>query len=243
MIEIEGLTKKFGDTTVLHNIDLTISTGETVTIIGPSGSGKSTLLNCLNLLVTPDEGSITIGAVHYQARQLSKKTRLSVRRQSAMVFQNYNLFANLTAVANITEALVTVYHWSKTAAKQRAFELLDQVGLRDKAQMYPHQLSGGQKQRIAIARALAINPQVILFDEPTSALDPELVTEVLHVIQSVVKQKITAIIVTHELAFARDVSDRVVLMADGQIIEQNTTAVFFDHPQHERTKQFLAAFS
>lgn len=176
-------------------------------------------------------------------QNFQKKTRLTIRRQSAMVFQNYNLFANLTVEANVTEALVTVYRWSKATATQRALELLNDVGLRDKAKLYPHQLSGGQKQRIAIARALAIKPNVILFDEPTSALDPELVTEVLHVIQSVVKQKITAIIVTHELAFARDVSDRVVLMADGQIVEHNTTAAFFDHPQHERTKQFLAAFS
>lgn len=239
MITINNLHKSFGDLDVLKGIDLTIEAGETVTILGPSGSGKSTLLRCLNLLEVPNKGTVTIDETTYVAPKIDKKTTLAIRRQTAMVFQNYNLFNNFNVLDNITEALVTVHKISKEKAKLTAHELLEKVGLSEKAEQYPYSLSGGQKQRIAIARALALNPKVILFDEPTSALDPELVEEVLKVIRNVVKEKITAIIVTHELEFARHVSDRVILMDQGVIVEQNNAKDFFDHPKQERTKKFL----
>lgn len=242
MIKIENLHKKFGHLEVLKGIDLEINKGETITILGPSGSGKSTLLRCLNLLEVPTEGTVTIDDISYTAPKISKKTTLAVRRNTAMVFQNYNLFNNLSVIDNITEALVTVHKRPKNEAKEIALELLGKVGLKDKEKVYPYSLSGGQKQRIAIARALALNPKVILFDEPTSALDPELVDEVLNVIRDVVKQKITAVIVTHELEFASNVSDRVVLMDKGVIVEQNTAREFFYNPKEERTKKFLEKF-
>ena len=243
MITIENLHKSFDKLEVLKGIDLTIKPGETVTILGPSGSGKSTLLRCLNLLEVPTAGTVTIDETSYTAPKIDKKTTLAVRRQTAMVFQNYNLFNNLKVIENITEALTTVHKMPKAKANDIAMELLGKVGLVEKAQQYPYSLSGGQKQRIAIARALALNPKVILFDEPTSALDPELVEEVLKVIRDVVSEKITAIIVTHELEFARNVSDRVVLMDQGVIVEQNDAKTFFDHPQQDRTKKFLQRFS
>lgn len=243
MIKVEGLNKKFGSNEVLKQIDLDIGKGETITILGPSGSGKSTLLRCLNLLEIPTKGTVTIDDVTYTAPKISKKTTLQMRRKTAMVFQSYNLFENMTVLQNIIEALVTVQKQSKKEALRTAYDLLDKVGLREKENAYPHSLSGGQKQRIAIARALALNPKVILFDEPTSALDPELVDEVLNVIKTVVKQKITAVIVTHEMEFASQVSDRVILMDQGVIVEQNTAKEFFNHPQQERTKKFLAKFN
>lgn len=242
MIKIEDLHKQFGKNEVLKGIDLTIQQGETVTILGPSGSGKSTLLRCLNLLEVPTSGTIHLDELSYTAPKISKKTTLAVRRSSAMVFQNYNLFNNLSVIDNITEALITVQKHSKKEAVRIARDLLEKVGLLEKENDYPHSLSGGQKQRIAIARALALNPKVILFDEPTSALDPELVDEVLQVIRNVVKQKITAIIVTHELEFAHNVSDRVVLMDKGVIVEENNAKDFFRAPQHERTKKFLEKY-
>ena len=243
MIIIENLHKSFGDLNVLKGIDLTIEPGETVTILGPSGSGKSTLLRCLNLLETPTLGQVTIDQTKFTAPKIDKKTTLAVRRQTAMVFQNYNLFNNLKVIDNITEALVTVHKYPKAKARMIAVELLAKVGLTDKAEQYPYSLSGGQKQRVAIARALALNPKVILFDEPTSALDPELVDEVLKVIRDIVSEKITAIIVTHELEFARNVSDRVILMDQGVIVEQNDAKTFFNHPEQERTKKFLQKFN
>lgn len=243
MIKVEGLNKKFGSNEVLKSINLEIQQGETVTILGPSGSGKSTMLRCLNLLETPNAGTVTIDGISYTAPKVSKKITLALRRNTAMVFQSYNLFENMNVLENIIEALVTVHKRDKKDAIEVAYDLLDKVGLRDKAAAYPNSLSGGQKQRIAIARALALNPKVILFDEPTSALDPELVDEVLNVIKTVVKQKITAVIVTHELEFARQVSDRVVLMDQGVIVEENTAKEFFNHPQHERTKKFLSKFN
>lgn len=243
MIIIENLHKSFGDLNVLKGINLTIEPGETVTILGPSGSGKSTLLRCLNLLETPTLGQVAIDQTKFTAPKIDKKTTLAVRRQTAMVFQNYNLFNNLNVIDNITEALVIIHKYPKAKAEMIAMELLAKVGLTEKAAQYPYSLSGGQKQRVAIARALALNPKVILFDEPTSALDPELVDEVLKVIRDVVSEKITAIIVTHELEFARNVSDRVVLMDQGVIVEQNDAKTFFNHPEQERTKKFLQKFN
>lgn len=243
MIKIENLYKSFGHLEVLKGINLDIQPGETVTILGPSGSGKSTLLRCLNLLEVPTEGTIHIDHIVYTAPKIPQKTTLDIRRNTAMVFQNYNLFNNLKVIDNITEALVTVHRQSKKDAEKVAKDLLEKVGLAEKSNEYPYSLSGGQKQRIAIARALALSPKVILFDEPTSALDPELVDEVLKVIQTVVKEKITAIIVTHELEFAYNVSDRVVLMDKGVIVEQNNAKEFFNNPQHERTKKFLEKFN
>lgn len=242
MIQINHLHKKFGTNEVLKGISLNIEQGETVTILGPSGSGKSTLLRCLNLLEIPTSGTIQIDDLSFTAPKIPKKTTLEVRRNTAMVFQNYNLFNNLNVIDNITSALITVQKKTKQEATTIARDLLEKVGLLEKELAYPHSLSGGQKQRIAIARALALNPKVILFDEPTSALDPELVDEVLNVIRNVVKQKITAIIVTHELDFASNVSDRVVLMDKGVIVEQNNAHDFFHNPQHERTKKFLEKF-
>lgn len=242
MITIDNLYKSFGDLEVLKGINLEVKQGETVTILGPSGSGKSTLLRCLNLLETPTQGTVTIDGISYQAPNIPKKTILDIRRSTAMVFQNYNLFNNLTVINNITEALITVHKKPKKEAEEIARDLLRKVDLIDKEKAYPYSLSGGQKQRIAIARALALNPKLILFDEPTSALDPELVEEVLQVIREVVKQKITAIIVTHELEFASNVSDRVVLMDQGVIVEENNARDFFHQPKQEKTKKFLAKF-
>lgn len=243
MIEIKDLHKTFKSTDVLKGINLKVQQGETVTILGPSGAGKSTLLRCINLLETPTSGIIDLDDIHVDTRNLSKKTILGVRRHTAMVFQNYNLFANKTALENITEALVTVQKVNKKEAIVIARELLARVGLAEKEHAFPISLSGGQQQRVAIARALALNPKVILFDEPTSALDPELVDEVLKVIREVTEANITAIIVTHELEFAREVSDRIVLMDQGTIIEENTADQFFNNPQHDRTKRFLERYN
>lgn len=242
MISIKNLHKFFGDLEVLKGINLEVKEGETVTILGPSGSGKSTLLRCLNLLETPSIGTVTIDRLTYEAPKIPKKLILEIRRNTAMVFQNYNLFNNLNVIDNITEALITVHKKPKNEAREIALDLLKKVGLLDKENAYPHSLSGGQKQRVAIARALAIKPKVILFDEPTSALDPELVDEVLQVIRQVVQEKVTAIIVTHELEFASNVSDRVVFMDHGVIVEENNAYDFFHHPQEEKTKKFLRKF-
>ena len=242
MIEIKNLHKHFKQNHVLKGIDLTVRKGETVAIIGPSGSGKSTLLRCVNLLETPSDGEIKLDKIIVRAHHITKETILNVRRSTGMVFQNYNLFANKTALGNIAEALMTVKKLNKPEAVKIAEGLLKKVGMENKADHYPYALSGGQQQRIAIARALALNPKVILFDEPTSALDPELVQEVLQVIRNVAKENVTMIIVTHELEFARDVADKVIFMDEGKIIEQNTSLDFFKNPKQERTRKFLEKF-
>ena len=239
MIDIKNLKKRFGDQIVLDGIDLTVCNGEVVAVIGPSGSGKSTLLRCLNLLEEPEEGMIQVGDIKINATSYTKKETYELRKQSAMVFQNYNLFKNKTVLENIAASLRITKKMSKTEAHQIAFGLLEQVGLTEKASAYPVTLSGGQQQRVGIARALAVNPTALLLDEPTSALDPELVSEVLQVIRSIAKKDTTMMIVTHELAFAREVADRVIFMADGHIIEQGRARDLFDHPKHERTKRFI----
>lgn len=242
MIKVEGMYKSFGDLEVLKGIDLEVSEGETVAIIGPSGSGKSTLLRCLNLLETPQKGKVTIGNHFYDGEKLNKKTFLEIRRATAMVFQNYCLFENMTALKNITMPLMKVKKMSRAEAEKKAEILLERVGLLDRKDYYPSQLSGGQQQRVGIARALALNPDVILFDEPTSALDPELVQEVLDVIKGISEEKITTLVVTHEMAFARDVSDRVIFMADGEIVEQGDAVQVITDPKEQRTRQFLQRF-
>ncbi|AXP50421.1 amino acid ABC transporter ATP-binding protein [Bacillus subtilis] len=239
MITVKNIRKAFKDLVVLDGIDLEVKRGEVVAIIGPSGSGKSTLLRCLNLLERPDQGLIEIGEAKLNAEKFTRKEAHRLRQQTAMVFQNYNLFKNKTALQNITEALIVAQHKQRDEAKRIGMEILKQVGLEHKADSYPITMSGGQQQRIGIARALAVNPHAILLDEPTSALDPELVTGVLQVIKSIAEKQTTMIIVTHEMAFAKEVADKVIFMADGHIIEQGTPEELFDHPKNERTKRFI----
>ncbi|MDR4433598.1 amino acid ABC transporter ATP-binding protein [Bacillus tequilensis] len=239
MITVKNIRKAFKDLVVLDGIDLEVKRGEVVAIIGPSGSGKSTLLRCLNLLERPDQGLIEIGEAKLNAEKFTRKDAHRLRQQTAMVFQNYNLFKNKTALQNITEALIVAQHKSRDEAKRIGMDILKQVGLEHKADSYPVTMSGGQQQRIGIARALAVNPHAILLDEPTSALDPELVTGVLQVIKSIAEKQTTMIIVTHEMAFAKEVADQVIFMADGHIIEQGTPEELFDHPKNERTKRFI----
>ena len=236
MIETRDLKKNFGDLVVLRGITQTIKKGEKVVIIGPSGSGKSTYLRCLNLLETPDSGEIYIDGVDI----LDKKNNINIIRQKmGMVFQHFNLFPHLTVLENITLAPVTLKLKTKEQATEDAYKLLDKIGLRDKANVYPSTLSGGQKQRIAIVRSLAMDPEVILFDEPTSALDPEMVGEVLAVMEQLAEDGMTMVVVTHEMGFARKVADRVLFMYDGVVLEEGTPEQIFENPQNERTKQFL----
>ena len=243
MIKVEKLSKAFGANVVLKNIDLVIKEGEVVAVIGPSGSGKSTLLRCLNMLETPNSGKITIANITLNAEKYSHKEEMALRNQSAMVFQAYNLFKNKTALENITLAPIVNRQLSTSEANKLGLALLKQVGLLPQANQYPITLSGGQQQRVAIARALAVKPKVLLFDEPTSALDPERVNEVLQVIQQLAKQKITMVIVTHEMEFAKNVADRVVFMAEGGIVEQGIAKEVIENPQQELTKRFVRQFS
>lgn len=239
MLKINNLYKSFENLEVLKGIDLEVSKGEVVVIIGPSGSGKSTLLRCINHLEAPEKGVIEINENMVDVEKPLRKDIQLLRRETAMVFQNYNLFNNKTALENITEALTIVKKVSKTKAQEIGKKLLFQVGLKDKINSYPSTLSGGQKQRVGIARAMALNPKVILFDEPTSALDPELVGEVLNVIRELAKKHMTMLIVTHEMGFARDVADRVIFMDNGNIVEQGKPEDIFTNPKHVRTKKFL----
>ena len=237
MIDVKNLSKSFGDHLVLDNISEHIREGEKVVIIGPSGSGKSTFLRCLNLLETPTKGTITFNGTEIT----DPKAKIDqIRQQMGMVFQHFNLFPNMTIRKNITLAPVQTGLMKQAQADQQAMELLRRVGLEDKADSYPNQLSGGQKQRIAIVRALAMKPKLMLFDEPTSALDPEMVGEVLDVMKQLAQEGMTMVVVTHEMGFAREVGDRVLFMADGKIVEQNTPAEIFSHPREERTKAFLS---
>ena len=239
MISIKGLKKSFGDNHVLRGIDLEIQKGEILTMIGPSGAGKTTLLRALNWLDVPDEGVITIDGATIDAAHASKRAVKQLRGKSAMVFQHYNLFNNKTALENVTESLILVKKLSKADAQARGRQLLDRVGLAEKYDAYPSFLSGGQQQRVGIARALAVDPKVILFDEPTSALDPEWVNEVLAVMTEIANEGMTMIVVSHEMRFVRNVSTRVVLLDQGHILEDGTPEQVFTNPQHERAKQFL----
>ncbi|MGY6028010.1 amino acid ABC transporter ATP-binding protein [Phytobacter sp. AG2a] len=239
MLKISHLHKSFSDNPVLKDISLEIAQGQVVAIIGPSGSGKSTLLRCINLLEKPESGTLDIAGTVVDAKKFTRQQETALRAHTGMVFQHYNLFKNKTALENITEALLVGKKIPKAQANETGMALLERVGLREKADSYPAMLSGGQQQRVAIARALAVKPKVILFDEPTSALDPELVNEVLQVIRSIVDHETTLILVTHEMSFAKDVADRVIFMADGVIVEDNTAEQLFTQPQHERTRKFL----
>ena len=236
MIETKDLKISFGELKVLKGITQTIKQGEKVVIIGPSGSGKSTFLRCLNLLETPDSGSI-----FFEGNDITSKNAdiNLVRRQMGMVFQHFNLFPHLTVLKNITLAPVKLKLLSQNQAEEKAMELLERIGLADKANVYPSTLSGGQKQRIAIVRSLAMSPKVMLFDEPTSALDPEMVGEVLSVMKELAKGGMTMVVVTHEMGFAREVADRVVFMEDGIVAEEGTPSQIFDSPKSERLKKFL----
>lgn len=237
MIKVRNLQKSFGDNHVLNGIDVDIRKGECVCVIGPSGSGKSTFLRCLNLLEKPEEGEIYINGQDIMDPKLNVD---KYRENLGMVFQHFNLFPNMTVKQNITLAPVRLKKWTKEEADMKAIELLRRVGLERKADTYPNKLSGGQKQRVAIARALAMNPEVMLFDEPTSALDPEMVGEVLDVMKSLVKEGMTMVVVTHEMGFAKNVSDRVIFMDQGVIVEDESPRELFENPKHERTKNFLS---
>jgi len=246
MIRIDAIQKQFGDLVVLRDVNLKIKKGEVVALIGPSGSGKSTLLRCLNILVPPDAGRIEIGKtrmVFGEAHiQLKPKELAEFRRQTGMVFQHFNLFPHMTVLQNVMEGPVTAKKMKKEEAKVLAMAQLEKVGMSIKADDYPSSLSGGQKQRIAIARALAMEPDVMLFDEATSALDPELVGEVLAVMQDLASEGMTMIVVTHEMSFAREVANRVVFMRDGVVVEDGPAKQVIDHPKDERTKAFLSHF-
>lgn len=237
MIRVTDLKKSFGKVEVLKGINIHIKKGECVCIIGPSGSGKSTFLRCLNLLEQPNEGEIIVGGQNILDSKLNMD---KYREDVGMVFQHFNLFANKTVLENIYLAPVYLGRWKKEEAEEKAISLLRRVGLEGKKSVYPKKLSGGQKQRVAIARALAMNPQIMLFDEPTSALDPEMVGEVLDVMKQLAAEGMTMVVVTHEMGFARNVSDRVLFMDQGIILEDKNPEDFFKSPDHNRTKEFLS---
>jgi L-cystine transport system ATP-binding protein len=239
MIKMTNITKSFGNNEVLKGIDLKVEKGDVVVILGPSGSGKTTLLRCINYLERPNDGEISIGDFTMDCKHPNKQGIHTLRKKTAMVFQNYNLFKHKTVIENVMEVLVIVQKLSKAAARDISIQMLKKVGLLDKLEAYPSQLSGGQQQRVGIARALALNPEVILFDEPTSALDPELVGEVLEVIRNIAMEGITMIVVTHEMGFAREVSNHVVFMDGGVVVEEGKPHEVFGSPREERTKQFL----
>lgn len=240
MVEVKNLSKTFdGATEVLKDINLHIKKNEVVAILGPSGTGKSTLLRCLNYLCEPTTGVVRVGDVTVDAARHTKQDIRNLRRQSAMVFQNYNLFKNKTAKENVMEALVTVQKKSKAEAEETAIRLLKKVGMEERKDFYPSKMSGGQQQRVGIARALAVNPDVLLFDEPTSALDPELVGEVLNTIKQLAEENATMILVTHEIRFARNVASRIIFMDQGQIAADGTPEEIIDHPENPRLRQFL----
>lgn len=237
MIETKNLTKKFGKLTVFENLNINVKKGEVLVIIGPSGSGKSTFLRCLNHIEIPTDGEVFV-----EGKKLNIKNKKELRKtieKVGMVFQNFNLFPHRTVLQNIMEAPLTVKKENKEEVLQKAEKLLEKVGLKDKANVYPSKLSGGQKQRVAIARALAMNPDIMLFDEPTSALDPELVGEVLIVMKDLAKEGITMVVVTHEMGFAKEVADRVIFMDGGKIIEEASPQQIFTTPKHKRTREFL----
>lgn len=239
MLKINQLKKNFGENEVLKGISTEVKKGEVVAIIGPSGSGKSTLLRCMNLMETPTDGEITFKDTQLNAPKMKETEIDKIRENIGMVFQQFNLFPHLTVLDNITLAPVKRKKMGQKEAEEVAKNLLAKVGLSDKVDAYPNNLSGGQKQRVAIARALAMNPELILFDEPTSALDPEMVKEVLLVIQDLVEEDMTIVIVTHEMNFAEKVASRVIFIDEGVIVEEGTPEQLFNHPQNERTKKFL----
>ena len=237
LIQFRGVHKSFGPLHVLRGIDLDVAEGEKIVVAGPSGSGKSTLIRCINRLEPIDRGELVVDGHHVEDPSLDVN---QLRREIGMVFQQFNLFPHLTVLQNITLAPLNVKGMSRAEANTVGVQLLERVGIPEKANDYPATLSGGQQQRVAIARALAMQPRIMLFDEPTSALDPEMIREVLDVMRDLASEGMTMLVVTHEMGFAREVADRVVFMADGQIVEQNAAGAFFDNPREERTREFLS---
>ncbi len=239
MLEIKNIHKSFGDTEVLRGVDVSVDKGDVVAILGPSGSGKTTLLRCINFLESADGGTMNFDGEQFEFGRVSKKDIARLRRKTAFVFQNYNLFRNKTALQNVTEGLIVARRMPRAEAVEIGRRMLDKVGLSDRCDHYPSQLSGGQQQRVAIARALATNPEIIFFDEPTSALDPELIGEVLAVMRQLADEGMTMLVVTHEMSFARNVSNRVIFMEDGRVVEAGGSKDFFANPREERTRAFL----
>ena len=243
MIKVTDLHKSFGELAVLKGIDFQADTGEVIVIIGPSGMGKSTFLRCINYIERPEKGIIEIDNVKVDAEKCTEKEIKQLRLKTSMVFQNYNIFKNKTVIENVMLPMISVQKIEKEIAKEKALQYLDQVGLLDKINEYPSRLSGGQQQRVGIARAMAVNPQLILLDEPTSSLDPELVLGILDILRNLANEhKRTMIIVTHEMSFAKEIADRIIFMDDGRIIEDGTPEEIFSNPQNERTKRFLERF-
>ncbi|WP_044337815.1 amino acid ABC transporter ATP-binding protein [Rossellomorea aquimaris] len=240
MISIKGLTKRFDQLEVLKGMNVEVNKGQVIVLIGPSGSGKTTFLRCLNALEIPNDGTVSIGGTSVDFnKKVSKQALIKLRRKTGMVFQNYNLFPHMTALENVMEGPTIVQRRNKSETREKAIRLLEKVGLGDKVDYYPFQLSGGQQQRVGIARALAIEPEVMLFDEPTSALDPELVGEVLKVMKDLAEEGMTMVVVTHEMRFAKEAADKVIFMDGGYIVEEGTPYEVFENPTNERTKQFL----
>lgn len=239
MLEIKNIKKSFDGQEILKGVDIKVEKGDVVTILGPSGSGKTTLLRCINFLEKPDEGTMVFDQEHLNLGAVHKRDIAKIRRKTAFVFQNYNLFRNKTALENVTEGLVVARKMPKSQAIQIGKRALDKVGLSKRYDYYPHQLSGGQQQRVGIARAIATDPELILFDEPTSALDPELIGEVLEVMKQLAAEGMTMLVVTHEMNFARNVASKVIFMDKGVVVEENTPQAFFEAPREERTRQFL----
>jgi ABC-type polar amino acid transport system ATPase subunit len=243
MLEVRGLKKQIGDTVILNGVDISIDKGDVVAVLGPSGSGKTTLLRCMNYLERPDAGEMIADGRTYDMSSLSKREIAEYRRHTSFVFQNYNLFLNRTAMGNVTEGLVTARRMDRAKAQKIAAAALDKVGLSDKYDAFPSELSGGQQQRVAIARAIATEPKIIFFDEPTSALDPELIGEVLDVIKSLADEGMTMLIVTHEINFAKNVSDKVVFLDEGELIVEEETDRFFDMQDNDRVTRFLGTLN
>ncbi len=239
MVQARNITKSFQTQVVLRGVDLSVEKGDVVAILGPSGSGKTTLLRCLNFLETADGGTLEFDGETFRMGHVSRKDIARLRKKTAFVFQNYNLFSNKTALQNVTEGLIVGRGMDREQAREIGRRALDKVGLSDRYDYYPHQLSGGQQQRVGIARALATDPEIIYFDEPTSALDPELIGEVLTVMKQLAEEGMTMLVVTHEMGFARNVSNKVVFMEDGRVLEQAGSREFFDNPREERIRAFL----
>lgn len=239
LLEIKDIHKSFGSLNVLDGVNLSVHKGDVIAILGPSGSGKTTLLRCINFLETADQGTMVFDEKEYDLASMHKNDIRDIRKKTGFVFQNYNLFANKTALQNVMLGLTSARKMDKKQAEKIGLEMLRKVGMEDRASHYPSQLSGGQQQRVAIARALATNPEIIYFDEPTSALDPELIGEVLNVMRELANEGMTMIVVTHEMSFAKEVSNHVIFMEGGKIIEQGTSKEFFENPKQERTREFL----
>ncbi len=239
VLEIKDIHKSFGNHSILKGVDLVVNQGDVVAVLGPSGSGKTTLLRCINFLEKADQGQMVFDGKSYDLSNMNAKDIRDIRQKTGFVFQNYNLFSNKTVLQNVTLGLTSARKMNKKDAEKIALEMLEKVGMADRADRYPIQLSGGQQQRVAIARALAFQPEIIYFDEPTSALDPELIGEVLNVMRDLAKEGMTMIVVTHEMSFAKDVSNHVIFMDGGKIIEEGSSKEFFEHPKQERTREFL----